>query len=136
MQEFQINSNAYAAEYGRAAGGVINVVTRSGSNTPQGSLFEFYRDQALNATSAINRQDGLPKSPYHYHQFGGTLGGPVRASRDFFFFNYDGHATRNLTTSCSRCETTRPPTRQLARASRRFVGWHAAGPAGSIRMSS
>jgi hypothetical protein len=90
VQEFQINSNAYAAEYGRAAGGIINVVTKSGTNTRHGSLFEFYRDKALNATNTINKQNRRPKSPYHYHQFGGTLGGPLRANRDFFFFNYDG----------------------------------------------
>jgi outer membrane receptor protein involved in Fe transport len=90
VQEFQINANAYAAEYGRAGGGVINVVTRSGTNRWHGSLFEFYRDKALNATNAITLQNGLPKSPYHYHQFGGTVGGPLRANRDFFFFNYDG----------------------------------------------
>jgi outer membrane receptor protein involved in Fe transport len=90
VQEFQIHANAYAAEYGRAAGGVINVVTKSGTNRWHGSLFEFYRDKALNATNTMSKRDGLPKSPYHYHQFGGTLGGPLRPNRDFFFFNYDG----------------------------------------------
>ena len=84
----------YSAEYGRAGGGVINVVTRSGTNRIRGSLFEFYRDKALNATSAINELNGQPKSPYHYHQFGGTLGGPIRKNRDFFFLNYDGQRNR------------------------------------------
>src|SRR5262249_43750249 len=54
VQEFQVNTNAYSAEYGRAGGAVINVVTRSGTNTFTGSMFEFYRDRALNANSAIN----------------------------------------------------------------------------------
>ena len=94
VQEFQVNSNAYSAEYGRAGGGVINVVTRSGTNLMRGSLFEFYRDQALNATSVINELNGQPKSPYHYHQFGGTLGGPLRRNRDFYFLNYDGQRNR------------------------------------------
>jgi outer membrane receptor protein involved in Fe transport len=90
VQEFQVNTSAYSAEYGRAAGGVVNVVTKSGTNTWHGSLFEFYRDKALNATNAIDRANHRPKAPYHYHQFGGTLGGPLRPSRDFFFVNYDG----------------------------------------------
>ena len=94
VQEFQVNSNAFSAEYGRAGAGLINVVTKSGTNVLRGSLFEYYRDVALNAISAINELNHLPKSPYHYHQFGGTLGGSLRANRDFFFFGYDGQRNR------------------------------------------
>jgi outer membrane receptor protein involved in Fe transport len=90
VKEFQVNSNAYSAEYGRAGGAVINVVTKSGTNDPHGSIFEFYRDRGLNANDPINVLRKLPKSPYHYNQFGGTVGGPIRHDRDFFFFNYDG----------------------------------------------
>ncbi|HET7694762.1 MAG TPA: carboxypeptidase regulatory-like domain-containing protein [Vicinamibacterales bacterium] len=90
VKEFQVNSNSFSAEFGRAGGAVINVVTKSGTNEPHGSIFEFFRDKALNANNAINVLNNRPKSPYHYHQFGGTLGGPVRRDRDFFFFNYDG----------------------------------------------
>ena len=90
VKEFQVNSNSFSAEYGRAGGAVINVVTKSGTNDLRGSIFEFYRDKALNANNAINELNNRPKSPYHYNQFGGTLGGPIRRNRDFFFFNYDG----------------------------------------------
>ena len=90
VKEFQVNSNSFAAEYGRAGGAVINVVTKSGTNELHGSAFEFYRDKALNANSAINELNNRPKSPYHYNQFGGTLGGPIRRNRDFYFFSYDG----------------------------------------------
>ena len=90
VKEFQVNSNSFSAEYGRAGGAVINVVTKSGTNEPHGSVFEFFRDKALNANNAINVLNNRAKSPYHYHQFGGTLGGPLRRDRDFFFFNYDG----------------------------------------------
>ncbi len=90
VKEFQVNSNSFSAEYGRAGGAVINVVTKSGTNNLHGSVFEFYRDKALNANNAINELNNRPKSPYHYNQFGGTLGGPIRPNRDFFFFNYDG----------------------------------------------
>jgi hypothetical protein len=95
VQEFQVNAHAYSAEYGRAGGAVVNAVTRSGTNDLRGSLFDYYRDKALNATSAINRLDGRPKSPYHYHQFGGTLGGPLRRNRDFFFASYEGQRNRS-----------------------------------------
>jgi outer membrane receptor protein involved in Fe transport len=90
VKEFQVNSNSFSAEFGRAGGAVINVVTKSGTNNLHGSIFEFYRDKALNANNAINVLNNRPKSPYHYHQFGGTIGGPLRRNRDFYFFNYDG----------------------------------------------
>jgi len=90
VQEFQVNSSAYSAEYGRAGGAVINVVTKSGTNTFSGAVFEYYRDKALNANNYVNELLGRPKSPYHYNQFGGVLGGPIRRDRDFFFVNYDG----------------------------------------------
>jgi outer membrane receptor protein involved in Fe transport len=90
VQEFQVNTNAYSAEYGRAGGAVINVVTKSGTNGFDGSVFEFYRDKSLNANSYLNEQLGRPKSPYHYNQFGGVVGGPIVRDRHFFFGNYDG----------------------------------------------
>ena len=98
VQEFQVNANAFSAEYGRAGGAVINVVTRSGSNEFQGAVFEFYRDKALNATDVIARLNGQPKRPYHFHQFGGSLGGPLRRQRDFFFTAYDGQRNREENT--------------------------------------
>ena len=90
VQEFQVNSNAYSAEFGRAGGAVINVVTKSGTNTPHGALFDFYRDKALNANDAINVLNNRAKSAYHYNQFGGSYGGPIRKNRHFIFANYDG----------------------------------------------
>jgi hypothetical protein len=85
-----VNTSAYSAEYGRAGGAVINVVTKSGTNRFSGSAFEFYRDKALNANNAINERFNRPKSPYHYNQFGGVIGGPLVKDKHFFFFNYDG----------------------------------------------
>jgi outer membrane receptor protein involved in Fe transport len=90
VREFQVNSNAYSAEFGRAGGGVINTVTRSGTNDFHGSAFWFYRDQSMNANDPVNKLFGLPKSPFHFNQFGTTLGGPIRRNRLFFFFNYEG----------------------------------------------
>jgi outer membrane receptor protein involved in Fe transport len=90
VKEFQVNSNAYTAEYGRAGGAVINVVTKSGTNHLIGEAFEYYRDKALNANNLVNILNNRDKSPYHYDQFGGLVGGPIQKDRHFFFFNYDG----------------------------------------------
>ena len=105
VQEFQVNSNSYSAELGRAGGAVINVVTKSGTNSFHGTAFEFFRDRGLNANDPIYSLQRafaqgagrpLPLKPgYHFNQFGGNVGGPVIKDKLFFFFDYDGQ--RNLT---------------------------------------
>src|SRR4029450_6991502 len=92
VQEFQVNRNAYSAEYGRAGGAVINVVTKSGTNDFHGSAFEFYRDKGLNANSYANKTANpiRPRSPFRVNQFGGSLGGPLQKDKAFFFVSYDG----------------------------------------------
>src|SRR5690348_8501997 len=90
VQEFQVNSNAYSAELGHAGGAVINVVTKSGTNEFHGAAFEFFRDRGLNANDPINISRRLPRSPYHFNQFGGNVGGPIIKDKLFFFFDYDG----------------------------------------------
>jgi outer membrane receptor protein involved in Fe transport len=92
VQEFQVNRNAYSAEYGRAGGAVINVVTKSGTNDFHGSAFEFYRDKSLNANSYANKivVPIRARQPFRVHQFGGSLGGPLAKDKAFFFISYDG----------------------------------------------
>jgi Carboxypeptidase regulatory-like domain len=90
VQEFQVNANAYSAELGRAGGGVINLVTKSGTNELYGAAFWFYRDRSFNANDPVNKLNGLPKDPFHFNQFGGVLGGPLRKDRLFFLVNYEG----------------------------------------------
>ena len=90
VQEFQVNTVGYPAEMGRAGGGAINVVTRSGSNQFHGSAFEFYRDKGMNANTFVNNRSGAKKGAYHFNQFGGTFGGPVKKDKLFFFVSYDG----------------------------------------------
>lgn len=90
VREFQVNSNTYSAEFGRAGGGVVNTVTKSGNNDFHGSAFWFYRDQSMNANDPINKLYGLPKSPFHFNQFGAAVGGPIQRDRLFFFVNYEG----------------------------------------------
>jgi outer membrane receptor protein involved in Fe transport len=116
VQEFQVNTNSFSAEFGRAAGGVVNVITKSGTNEFHGTAYEFYRDRALNARNLVRQAVALPgisplvpanpKQAYHFHQFGGNLGGPVKKDRVFFFFNYEGQ--RNTSPNLVRLGATAP----------------------------
>jgi hypothetical protein len=86
VKEFQVNQNGFSAEFGRAAGAVINVVTKSGTNRLTGSAFYFFRDESLNA-----RNPNLTRKPFgQINQFGGTVGGPIKRDRAFFFAAYEG----------------------------------------------
>ena len=90
VEQFKSTANAYSAEYGRAGGGVLNVTTRSGTNKFHGTLFEFFRNDKLNANDFISNKNALGKTPLRWNQFGGNLGGPIRRDRIFFFTNYEG----------------------------------------------
>jgi outer membrane receptor protein involved in Fe transport len=90
VQEFQVNQNGFSAEFGRAGGAVINVVTKSGTNDWHGSAFEFFRDEALNSNTPILTARGAKRPKSQINQFGGTIGGPIKRDRAFFFFAYDG----------------------------------------------
>src|SRR6266567_8624847 len=96
VQEFQVNTNAYSAELGRAGAGVVSVITKSGSNEFHGSLFWYFRDRALNAIGLIQKTICDPKEALHVHQFGGSVGGPIRTNKLFFFANYDGQRRKEL----------------------------------------
>ena len=87
IQEFRVQTNSYNAEYGRYASGVINVLTKSGSNQFHGSAFEFLRNTVFNANDWGST---LARAPFHRNQFGGTLGGPIKHDKAFFFFSYSG----------------------------------------------
>src|SRR5439155_254173 len=87
--EFQVLTNAYSAEFGRSAGGVINAVTRSGENTIHGSAFEFLRNSALDAKNFFDPLSN-PIPPFKRNQFGATVGGPIRRDKTFFFGAYEG----------------------------------------------
>lgn len=87
IQEFRVQTNSYNAEYGRFANGVINVLTKSGTNKFHGSLFEYVRNDVFNANDWGSQ---LEKAPFHRNQFGGTIGGPIKHDKTFFFFSYSG----------------------------------------------
>jgi Carboxypeptidase regulatory-like domain/TonB-dependent Receptor Plug Domain len=87
IAELRVLSN-FEAEYGRSAGGVVNIVTKSGTNDIHGTGFEFLRNNALDARNFFN-QVGSPQNPFHNNQFGGAIGGPIRRDKTFFFVDYE-----------------------------------------------
>ncbi len=90
VQEFQVNTSNYSAEYGRSAGGAVNTITKSGSNNLHGSAYYYNRDNAIGATNPSTTLNGQPFKPDDTRQqFGGTVGGPIVKDKIFFFFNYD-----------------------------------------------
>jgi len=86
VKEFQVVATGATAEFGRTAGGVINVITKSGTNDVHGSAFHFQRLEALTA----NTSDGRPLKGFHREQYGGTIGGPIRRDKAFYFFAFEG----------------------------------------------
>jgi hypothetical protein len=90
LQEFKIQTNAYSAEFGRSSGAVVNATIKSGSNSLRGSVYEFVRNDALDANNYFSRLLGAPKPVRKRHQFGGAAGGPLVKNRTFWFGDYEG----------------------------------------------
>ena len=90
IAEFHILESDYSAEYGRNAGGIISIVTKSGTNQFHGSLYDYVRNDAFDANSFFNKLQGLPRDVLKRHQFGATLGGPINKNKLFFFESYQG----------------------------------------------
>lgn len=101
VQEFRVETNNYSAEYGRAGGGIFNVVTKSGTNTVRGSAFEYLRNDRFDENNFFAKRAGRQKPPFRFNQFGGTIGGPVvlgrvydGRNRTFIFASYEGARLR------------------------------------------
>jgi hypothetical protein len=90
VSEVSIQTNGYNAEYGRAAGGVINVTLKSGTNQLHGSLFEYLANKDLDANTWSNNRAGAPRGPFVQNQFGATAGGPIKKNKLFIFGDYQG----------------------------------------------
>jgi len=86
VREFRVESNAYSAEFGRNSGGQINVLTKSGANSVDGSAYEYHRNDAFDAR---NYFDTAEQPDFHRNQFGATIGGPIARDRTFFFLGYE-----------------------------------------------
>jgi hypothetical protein len=101
VEEMRAQTNAFDAEYGHSAAAFINVTTRGGTNNWHGSVYDYLRNEALNANDFFSNRSGLKKSKFHQDTYGGTLGGPVTLpklyqgrDRTFFFFDYEGTQLR------------------------------------------
>jgi outer membrane receptor protein involved in Fe transport len=90
IAEFKLLTSDYTAEYGRNGGGVISIVTKSGTNELHGSLFEYIRNRVFDANDYFNKQQYLPRLDLKRNQFGGVLGGPIVKDKAFFFVAYQG----------------------------------------------
>jgi len=119
IKEFQVTNAVYSAEYGRAAGGVVNAITRSGTNQFHGDAFYFVRDQSFLAQDPRSKELGQQKPDERRQQFGGSFGGPLVQNKLFFFLNYDQQkrnfpavigpfSTGSYNTEKSRCGVSIP----------------------------
>jgi outer membrane receptor protein involved in Fe transport len=107
VQEFNVLTSNYNAEYGRNAGGIISVVSRSGTNTFHGSAYDYVRNGDFNANTFFNNQSGIPVDPLKRNQFGAAIGGPVilpglvkrSTNKVFFFVSYQGQRQTDLTST-------------------------------------
>jgi hypothetical protein len=102
IQEFKVLSSSFSAEYGHTAGGVISIQSKSGTNDYHGSTWEFFRDDALNASNFFHNPLNPKKPSLRQNQFGGTLGGPLNRNRTFFFADYQGHTLRKINEAFAR----------------------------------
>lgn len=105
IQEFSILTNTYSAEFG-GTGAVVNAVTKSGSNALHGSLYEYVRNSALDSSNYFDVPGHKPS--FSRNQFGGSVGGPIKTDKAFFFFNYEGLRATDATTTRSVVPTSLP----------------------------
>jgi len=111
LQEFKIQTSSFAPEFGRTPGGQISLITRSGSNDFHGTVFDYLRNDVLDANDWFANRSGLLKAKERQNDFGGVIGGPIVKNRTFFFFSYEGLRLRQPVTSISTVPTIQ--SRQL-----------------------
>jgi Carboxypeptidase regulatory-like domain/TonB-dependent Receptor Plug Domain len=117
IAEFKVQTSQYDASYGRNAGANVNVITKTGSNQLHGSLWEFFRNEALNANDYFRKQDKVGRAVLRQNQPGMTLGGPIKHDKAFFFVSYQSTRQQNgLDSDCSTTLTEPPITNDRSRA--------------------
>lgn len=99
IQEFRVLTSNFTAEYGRSAGGIITEVTKSGTNAFHGSAYDFVRNTAFDANNFFSNLNGLPRQTLHRNQYGGTVGGPIKKDKLFFFLAYQKEKLSEATSS-------------------------------------
>jgi Carboxypeptidase regulatory-like domain len=98
--EYRVLTSNYSAEYGEAAGAVTTVETKSGTDSLHGNIWEFFRNDKLNANNYFNKKSGIARPGFHRNEFGGTIGGPIIHHKTFFFADYQGiRASQPVTTT-------------------------------------
>jgi hypothetical protein len=119
IEEFTVDNSAIAAEHGHVSGAVVNLVTRSGTDQIHGDVFEFFRDDALDARNFFEFTTADPH-PFRRNQFGGSIGGPIRRGRTFYFASYEGFRQRQgvdlnsvVLSDAQRVAATSPIIQQL-----------------------
>ena len=110
LQEFKVQTSLYDASYGRNSGANVNVITKSGSNDLHGSLFEFLRNDKLNANTFFQNSTGQPRGVLKQNQFGGTFGGPIKKDKLFYFLSYQGTRQVNGVAPAATSGVTLPAT--------------------------
>ncbi|HEX6717941.1 MAG TPA: carboxypeptidase regulatory-like domain-containing protein, partial [Pyrinomonadaceae bacterium] len=113
MQEFRVQTSSFAPEFGRTPGGQISIATRSGTNDLHGTMFEYFRNNLLDATDWFTNVKGLAKPEERLNDFGGVVGGPLTRNKTFFFFSYEGQRLRQPATA----QTTVPDNQSRQQAS-------------------
>ena len=93
IREFKADNSTFSAEHGESSGAVVNIATRSGANDVHGELFEFFRNDALDARNFFELTSAEPHR-FQRHQFGGSVGGPIHRGRMHFFATYEGFRQR------------------------------------------
>jgi carboxypeptidase family protein/TonB-dependent receptor-like protein len=109
LDEFKVDNSTFSAQYGRNAGSIVNLATRSGSNDYHGEAFEFFRNDDLDARNFFNVPPS-PQAPFNHNEFGGDVGGPIKKNKIFFFVAYEGIRQHQGLT----LETTVPSQNQIA----------------------
>ena len=108
MQEFRVQTSSFAPEFGRTPGGQISIATRSGTNVFHGTLFDYFRNNALDANDWFSNFNRIPRPKERQNDFGGVIGGPILKGGTYFFFSYEGLRLRQPITqeTAVPCDTT------------------------------
>jgi hypothetical protein len=136
LEEFRVQTRTYSAEFGKAAGAVINASIKQGSNAFKGNLFEFFRDERFNANTWENNRAGRPKGQFNQHIAGGTLGGPVVRNRTFFFGDYQATRTSKALTQLATVPTDLMRQGNLSELTGSMIASNAFVPAGCVNAAA
>ena len=132
LQEFKVQTRTYSAEFGKAAGAVINASVKQGSNQFRGTLFEFFRDEAMNANTWDNNRAGVKKGPFNQHIAGGVFGGPLVQGRTFFFGDYQATRTERALSQAATVPTARMRQGDLSELTGTMTASNPFVPAGCV----